>query len=220
MTKVLILLAAVVALAVTGGFAEERGARSEQIAAPDFKSGGGTWTFRSVHKTLSGGYRSDLISGDFEITIRNGGRQIVQLGGGSAMAYEDAYRIEAMLPAKLTRLDIAPYYQFPFWVGKEWVGNQLTLPDRKWRQVHSEVTRVETVATPAGSFQAYRIERSVILLVRAINYYDNEVYYYSPATRSVVKYEYRRNMKDLVGDPVYSPLESIQIELTGFRADD
>jgi len=175
------------------------------------------WSYRAVHSMLAGGYRSDLISGDFDIAMRNGSRTIVQVGGGNALASEDGYRLQAMLPVPIDR-DVAPYFDFPLWIGKQWTGSQLTRPDRKWRPVHSAVTGRETVTTAAGTFPAYRIERSALLSVRAINYYDTEVYFYSPETRSVVKYEYRRNMKDLVGDPIYGGQETIEIELRGFKA--
>jgi hypothetical protein len=209
------------ALALTVGaprpssLAQEPAAKSQQIAAPDY-NGGGFWNYRVVHKMLAGGYRSDLISGDFEITMQGGRRNIVQVGGGNALASEDGYRIQAMVVGPIDK-EVAPYFSFPLWVGKQWTGNQLTLPDRKWRLVHHSVTGTETVATPAGNFSAYRIERSAILAVRAINYYDNEVYFYSAETQSVIKYEYHRTMKDLVGDPVYSEMEAIRIDLTGFK---
>lgn len=222
MSQWIFIVFAALALAVgsprPSGLAQEVPGKRAELAAPDY-NGGGAWTYHVVHQMLSGGYRSDLLSGDFEITMQNGKRGIVQLGGGNALASEDAYRLQAMVVAPVDR-EVAPYFSFPLWIGKHWSGSQLTLPDRKWRPVHMNVTGMETITTPAGSFSAYRIERSAILLVRAINYYDNEVYYYSPDTKSVVRYEYRRNMKDLVGDPVYSEMEKIRIELTGLKAKD
>jgi hypothetical protein len=217
--RIFIVLAA---LALTVGAPRPSGLAQDtpgkRVEAPNY-NGGGTWSYHVVHQMLSGGYRSDLLSGDFEISMQNGKRGIVQVGGGNALASEDAYRLQAMIFAPVDR-EVAPYFNFPLWIGKHWVGSQQTLPDRKWRPVHHTVTGIETVATPAGTFSTYRIERSVILFVRAINYYDNEVYFYSPETQSVIKYEYRRTMKDLVGDPQYSPMETIRIELTGLKSKD
>lgn len=49
------------------------------------------------------------------------------------------------------------------------------------------------------------------------NLYDTHIYYYSSQTRSVVKYEYKREMKDLVGDVAYGLQETASVELLNYK---
>jgi hypothetical protein len=108
------------------------------------------------------------------------------------------------------------YFNFPLWVGKKWGGAERL---GRWRDSHCVVTGIETVTTPAGNFDAYRIERFVLMFVETDNVYDTEVYFYSPQTRSIVKYEYKREMKDLVGDPKYSLEETASFELLSYKGE-
>ena len=108
------------------------------------------------------------------------------------------------------------YFNFPLWVGKEWKGSERI---GRWRNSHSKVTGLETIITPAGTFDAYRIERIIRMFEDIYNFYDTEIFFYSPLTQSSVKYDYKREMKDLVGDPKYGLYETVSIELLSYKAE-
>lgn len=102
-------------------------------------------------------------------------------------------------------------YQFPLQVGKTWeVDYSFTsdtspttasggfkaevIPNR--RQGTATVTALEKVSTPAGSFEAYRIEQSGRLTQPStgggtFSAQYHEVNWYAPATKSFVKYDYQ-----------------------------
>jgi len=78
------------------------------------------------------------------------------------------------------------WLEFPLSVGKKWKYKYHRQRRRKgrWLYPEVEVVSLETVTTPAGSFSAFKITREE----RRRSY----EYWYSPATKSVVKIEYKR----------------------------
>jgi len=125
--------------------------------------------------------------------------------------------LEAVLPTPEFNATPPKYFSFPIWVGKDWRGSEFLR--HKWRTANAKVTGTESVVTPAGTFNAYRIERAAWMFVGTANYYVNQTYYYSPETRSMVKYQCSEEYKDLVGDPRYGLLEDATIELIKFKAE-
>ena len=86
--------------------------------------------------------------------------------------------------------------QFPLFVGKEWSHRYDTGKQGRPRKfgtvavtqsVESRATGIEDITTPAGSFRAFKIERNETKRGRESM---SGFVYYSPETRSVVKYEY------------------------------
>lgn len=167
-----------------------------------------------THKLFSGGYRSDTENGDFEIQIRNGKYLRVRLDGNKRVPVTGATWLAAALPLPAVIQAETQYYNFPLWVGKEWKGWRRL---GGWRDSHATVTGIETVTTPAGAFEAYRIERIIWMFVGTDNVYDTHIYFYSPQTRSVLKYDYKREMKDLVGDRIYGLEETASAELLSYK---
>jgi hypothetical protein len=189
-----------------------------QVAeAPDYTKINATWTFHVVHKTHSGSYRSDMENGDFEIRIQNGNYQRFRVEGGKRVRVSGETWLYSALPLPDIIKAETRYYSFPLWVGKTWQGRRLM--GTRWRDTHHTVTGIESVTTPAGAFEAYRIERSILLFVGTDNYYETYVYYYSPQTRSIVKFEHKEESKDLVGDPKYSLEETVSYELLSYKED-
>ena len=97
------------------------------------------------------------------------------------------------------------YFQFPLTVGKEWKTQQFYRG--RWMTAENSVIGMETVTTPAGTFPALRIERRV--LYSGLNntrtgvsshHWLTYIYFYSPQTRSVVKYHFQREDQSLPGD--------------------
>jgi|GEM_PF-2209068 len=184
------------------------------VEAPDFNKQGGTWTYRVVHNMASGGYRSDMDYGDIELRIRNGNYQRRRVDGDKR-PLGSATWLYAALPTPKIIEDKARYFNFPLWIGKEWDGAQFIT--HRWRDAHSTVTGIETVVTPGGTFEAYRIERKMVTFAGILNYYGTEVYFYSPQTRSIVKFDFKLEMKDLVGDAQYGLQETASFELLSYK---
>ena len=189
---------------------------SPLVEAPDYTKANAIWRYHVVHTLHSGGYRSDADNADYEIQVRNGKYGIARLEGGKLVPPPLRGWLHAALPIAKIIEEKEQYFKFPLWVGKKWDGAQLL---GRWRDTHCTVTGVETVTTPAGAFEAYRIERLMWFFVGTDNVYDMEVYFYSPQTRSVVKFDYKRETKDLVGDPKYSLEETAAFELLSYKTE-
>jgi hypothetical protein len=91
---------------------------------------------------------------------------------------------------------------FPIAVGKQWTlqydtGEQGLAPRggtfSLQATVTNRVTGIENVETPAGTFRSFKIERSES--IRRKDWVSGSVYY-SPQTRSVVKYEFSHPRKE------------------------
>lgn len=91
---------------------------------------------------------------------------------------------------------------FPIAVGKQWTlqydtGEQGLTPQggtvSLLATVTNRVTGIENVETPAGTFRSFKIERSES--IRRKDWASGSVYY-SPQTRSVVKYEFSYPRKE------------------------
>lgn len=190
-------------------------AGAEQAQAPSY-SQASSWKYRVVHRTYSGVWKSNLMNGDFDVVVRNGEPKVLQAGSGKAVVqFPDPNPFAILLPTEAVARDQTQYFNFPLWVGKDWRGSEFW--DHKWRGTRNWVTGLETVVTPAGTFRAYRIERDIRIFVGIRNFYRNEIYFYSPQTRSIVKYDSSEEMKDLVGDQRYGVQETFAIELLDFK---
>jgi hypothetical protein len=184
------------------------------VEAPDYNKQGGTWTYRAIHNMATGGYRSDMDYGDIEIRMSNGkyGRRRID---GDKRPLGSSSWLYAALPIPKIIEDKTQYFNFPLWIGKEWDGTQFIT--HRWRDTHNKVTGIETVVTPGGTFEAYRIERRMVTFAGILNYYGAEVYFYSPQTRSIVKFDSKLEMKDLVGDAQYGLQETASFELLSYK---
>src|SRR5262245_29097880 len=129
--------------------------------------------------------------GEFVLVPTPKRARVFRLTDGNRIPITRPGNLSMMLPTVGVQQEIAKYYDFPLFVGKKWEApgfqNKLTSPK-------NEVTAIETVTTPAGSFPVYKIER---LISRTM--LDGNVqrfwftYYYSPQTRSLVKFNYENN---------------------------
>jgi hypothetical protein len=184
------------------------------VEAPDYNNQGGTWRYRVEHKMFGDGYRSDMDQGEYEIQILKGKYRRARIENGKRVAPPEHTWLHGVLPLTSVLQNTEQYYSFPLWVGKQWNGMERI---RRWHDIHCTVTGIEIVTTPAGTFETYRIVREMFFFAGAANYYDTYIYYYSPDTRSIVKYEYKREFKYLVGDPKYGLQETASYELLSYK---
>ena len=187
------------------------------VEAPDYNKQGGTWRYRVEHKMFGDGYRSDMDQGEQELVIRNGKYQRYRIEAGKRKTPESPKTwLYAALATKSVIDAETQFYNFPFWVGKAWKGRRWL---GHWVYYDCNITGMEKITVPAGTFDTFRIVREMKALVAEWNYYDTEIYFYSPETRSVVKHEYKREFKDLVGAPEYGLQETAGFELLSYKPD-
>jgi hypothetical protein len=218
-----ILLLSVMVLSLTlpkPEAAENPGATPQQAEAPVYK--GGTWTYRSDNKLFSSS-RSNLLNGDFEITFQDGKRVISQLDtGGQKVDVGTPGALGLMLPSKGIIEAETKYFDFPLVVGKKWTSKFYSKPASRWLTADNTVTGIETVTTPAGTFPAFRIERYSSVSVGTVyvgtfNTDSTWIYFYSPQTRSLLKYHYQQERREGAGrNPAL--METHDIELIKFDA--
>ena len=193
----------------------------ERANAPMY-NGGESWTYRALDK-INGGYTTKVVNGDFEITSQDGTDKIFQLSGDDKVEANYVGDLPFMIPSPGTVQDEAQFFQFPLMVGKKWKTNYYDKYFSRWMTAESSVTDIEMVTTPAGTFPAFRIERQVFYMTVGCDLCDHNkywltyTYFYSPQTRSVLKYHYQQDHEmDGMGDPVLQ--EARDIELIKFDA--
>ena len=156
-----------------------------EVPAPTFNNGD-FWVFKVAEAEFQV-QSTRALDGEFEV-FYSGGKFLVRRPGGGDVSGLDVGEIRRMVNPD----DDRQYFQFPLVVGKKWsVSYEVQLRGNKIpidRHADTNVTGLEEVATPAGKFRVFKIER-----------YDtggggknigNFIYtfYYSPETRSLVKY--------------------------------
>jgi hypothetical protein len=165
-------------LAHTGAIGQER------HEAPLFKDGD-YWQYRVVEH------------GDYMKTERelNGIYELVYASGRfRALKVEESRKTElksdmGLLLGLLTQTEKLQYLQFPLHKGRSWTTDYTFRPrrrdaDRLVKTVTS-VTDFGDITTGAGAFQAFKIERDARF--RDVDHW-RFVYYWSPQTKSVVRY--------------------------------
>jgi len=201
--------------------AENSASTLQQAEAPVYK-GGGTWTYR-VNSKLFVGQRSDLLTdGDYEITFQEGKRRIFQLDGGQKVEQANPRELSLMLPLKGVIEADTQYFQFPLAAGKKWTARYYSKPASRWITAENSVTGIETVTTSAGTFPAFKIERQVSIAagtvyVGTFHTQSTYIYFYSPQTRSLLKYQFKSEQAAGGGGNL-SPIQTTDIELIKFEA--
>ena len=154
----------------------------EQVAAPVYKDGD-YWWYRIAGRI----YELTIIAGKLKIFDPKPDQKIEVEG-------QQAELLGNLIGAGQGQKE---FLEFPLSVGKKWTARYDTgkhVPTKRGTQevmisVLNQVTGIEDVTTPAGSFRAFKIERREIAKNREVM---SGSVYYSPETRSVVKYEYGR----------------------------
>lgn len=201
-------------LLLTGvrSFADE-----QRAEAPAYKTNA-SWRYHAVDKMYDG-YTSDLLNGDYEVSLLDGKPEVLYVDGAKKI---QAYRpgvLNLMVPSTAILESPEPALKFPLWVGQKseeiYLSERNYLSDRRrYLTAHNVVTGVETVRTPAGSFQAFKIERRVQFIAGVGNRTEwNLIYdfFYSPDTKSVVKLTYKIEKVFNFGDRTLERVTDIEL---------
>ena len=167
-------------------------ASNQRAEAPAY-NGGDTWVFRVKRESMTQS-SADAIGkgGDFEVIFSGKQREIFRLESGGRVRIDRPGDLFWLLPTGRVLENAAKLFDFPLFVGKKW--ELRVLRGTRWLPAINEVTAIETIETPAGTFRAFRIKR---LIVRG-SLEGNPgrqwfTYSYSTETRSVVKYSFVRD---------------------------
>ena len=159
----------------------------EQAEGPRYKDGD-FWQFRATERNWFASSTAALI-GDFEVSYSEGKPKVFKLEGGGKVEwpYDTGAELRRMLNIKSSY----EYLRFPLFMGQNWRGSYTTTlrgarPQRYTRNFENRVTGIEEVSTPAGTFRGFKIEREA-WSGQARRWLT---YYYSPLTRSIVKWSY------------------------------
>ena len=193
MTKILVGLLVVTFLVACAAEQPRSEPSPEQRAEAPAYHGGDSWVFRVKRESLTQS-SADAIGkgGDFEVISSKGQVGIFRLESGGRVAINRPGSLFWLLPTSRVQEDRHKLFDFPLFVGKKW--ELRVLQGTRWLPAINEVTAIEKVATPAGTFRAFRIERLIVRGVLSANTgREWFTYFYSPETRSVVKYSFVRD---------------------------
>jgi hypothetical protein len=165
----------------------------EQVPTPVFKEGD-TWQFNITHKNWVAS-STEYLEGVHELTFTQGNVKIFQISGSQkneiAIKPDGETQVLLTVLGKSTQL---PDLKFPFSVGQKWSYDYETrlpgAPRDQRRSVEVNVTGMEQVTMPAGSFKAYKLVRSTSWSGTgrlATRTGSTSTYFFSPEIKSVVK---------------------------------
>lgn len=181
--KVLMVVLAGLFIAWNAAFA------GEEVGAPIYRDED-TWLYSIVEKDFIGS-SSNALNGLYEITIVDGDAKVFYVSDGVKEEITVAGPVKAVLGKGEYLGGGENGLQFPLFVGKKW---QFTYSvaqrgerHKSLRSAEVKVTGVEYVHAKAGTFRTFK-------LVRTDSAGANSgwvfTYYYSPETKSVIKYQF------------------------------
>ena len=162
----------------------------QEAQAPVYKEGE-CWVFRSVSKNFQGyvsGVLAMPVNGDHKICFLE--RKFVELNGAT----------KSQIPAggpwnNLLYMRENLYLKFPLIVGQKRTEEFETrirgTNRRERRTAESSVLGIEDITSSAGAYQAFKIETNHWCGGKSCGRY---IYFYSPQTKSVVKYNYQATL--------------------------
>ena len=156
----------------------------EEATKPAYKTGD-TWLFTSKAGGTTGSDPSRMLNGTYELSIVTGKLKIWTVTGSQKEELEPRPLVLSCLLGYCASLN------FPLTVGKQWkrnynatyIGSNQPIP----RTATYEVKGIEQIATPAGTFRAFKLESDDRHSGRDF-WITN--YWYSPETKSIVKYQF------------------------------
>ena len=162
----------------------------EQVAAPVYKDGE-FWVFKVTRTSGRAGRTSTaFLDGDYEVSYASGGLKAFELTGSAKVdVTPNISYLQGMFGLDATAVEFQ-LLQFPLFVGQKWT--------REWRarlaaegnaivnrRAEHRVIGIDQITTSADTFRAFRVERELVNVVGGRGSYT---YYYSPDTKSVVKF--------------------------------
>jgi hypothetical protein len=178
----------------------------EEAPGPVYKDGE-FWHFRAAEKDFLI-HTTRAVGGNYEVFYSGGKVEVKALREEEAKTREDIGHLRRMLSLPNDEWQLL---QFPLAVGKKWnTSFQVTSRLRGRlvnRNAETSVTGMEQITTPAGTFRAFKIERRDYTAGRTISPRGGTAggeifsltYYYSPDTRSIIKYFDDRENPDRIG---------------------
>jgi hypothetical protein len=180
-------------LAVAFFFSSDIVLAQEQAPAPSFKEGD-TWQFSLTQKGQQVS-TSERFTGIYELALFQGQVKVYEVNAGQKTEVEiNPDGPGAGLLAQIGKIETRPSLKFPLSVGQKWTYQYETRPAgarvTQKRSAEVNVTGIEEVTTPAGSFRAFKLVRNEewqgggkkVVWIR-----NTVTYFYSPDTRSIVK---------------------------------
>jgi hypothetical protein len=167
------------------------------------------WTFRVVSKNYLGYTSNAVVDGDYEVCVFEGKFYLIS-GSAKSEILKDSPENDGIWCCLLYMEDNR-HLKFPLFVGQKWTETFQTRTRGTNRTVtrtsETQVLGVKPVTTSAGTYDAFKIERGSWSGGRLASKW---IYFYSPQTKSVVKYNYGA----LMGSSA-----TREIELVKFRSD-
>jgi len=175
----------------------------DQIAAPSYRNGD-FWIFRVGEKDFLT-QTTRALDGDYRVAFSDGKFAVRSIAESNGKTNQSVGVLKRMLyiPDEEDQL-----LQFPLAVGKKWDTSHEAEGRRGGGRVahmkgETNVTGIEEIKTSAGTFRALKIERSDRGRAsggKKAEFHDNTyTFYYSPETRSIVKYKYEQREASGVG---------------------
>jgi len=160
---------------------------SQEAPAPVFQEGD-FWQFKAVEKQVGSLSTSNPFDGMYEVVYSQGNFKTFQMTNNGR---QPANRIaRGPLLALVGQNPMVKDLKFPFSVGQKWEYKfEFTMigAHKPFLQtVEMSVIGVEQVATPAGNFSTFKLEKQQTSMHGLHPWVGT--YYYSPDTKSVVKY--------------------------------
>ena len=158
----------------------------DSASLPVYKTGD-TWriAYESHGRNVDS---SDVLSnGTYELVYGENGEILVYaVDGGKRELYASLDELRqalfVVLPNPIDAKEKVPNFKFPLVVGKTWKGRYYYR--RGWVNAKVKVAAVENVTVPAGTILTFKIERED----EPSQLSKKSVYYYSPQTKTVVKF--------------------------------
>ena len=153
----------------------------EEAPKPSYRNGD-SWQFKAREWDMIG-KTSNSIDGTYELSMTDGRLKVFVLSG------DQKDELEPRPNTLIALLGLTRNLDFPLSVGKKWNYNyKLRLPGatrERERKVEVTVVGAEQITTAAGTFRVYKLE-----MYDSADAKDTFVttYWYSPETKSVVKY--------------------------------
>src|SRR5215510_3445805 len=163
---------------------------SQEAPAPVYKEGE-CWVFSSVSKNFQGYLSGDLampVNGDHKICFLE--RKFFELDGGtkSQISTDSVWNNILYMRENL-------YLKFPLIVGQkrseEFETRIRGTNQRQRRTAEINVFGIEQLTSPAGTYQTFKIENNNWCGGKSCGKW---MYFYSPKTKSVVKYNYESTL--------------------------
>jgi hypothetical protein len=163
----------------------------EQASAPSFKEGD-TWAFSMTQKGQQIS-TTERFTGIYELALSQGQVKVYEVNGSKKTEVDiNPDGPGGGLLAQIGKHENRPSLKFPLSVGQKWTYEYQSRPAgarvSQKRSVEVNVTGIEEVITPGGSFRAYKLVRNEEWQGKQVGWIRNTVtYFYSPETRSIVK---------------------------------